>query len=153
MSQKSPESSIPIETASGQEQHSISVNSVNVFIKQQKQIYAAIQRRPRPDMAGQDRTEPAGSGTLIPSFFQETLDLLKGEITVKNEQLRKRDEQISDLIERDRETHILIKQLQNMLALAPPKAPQDPSNKTPYQDAHTSGQDRTEPAGGGERRK
>jgi len=140
----------PIETASVQEQHSISVNSIDVFIKQQKQIYAAIQRRTPPDTSGQDRPRPDSSGTLIPSFLQETLDLLKGEITVKNEQIRKRDEQISELLERDRETHILIQQLQRMLPLAAPKAPQDPYTNTPSQATPISGQDQSEPAGGGE---
>lgn len=108
----------PIDTTNAQEQHAISVVSIHRFIGEQRQLYAATGRSARPARSGQDRTAPDRTGPLTASLPQETFDLLKGELSIKNRQLQAKDDQIRELLERDRETHILIQQLQHMLPLA-----------------------------------
>ena len=55
-------------------------------------------------------------------------------VGIKNEQLKEKDNQIRKLLERDRETHILIQQLQGVLALAAPASDEKNQPKTSFYD-------------------
>ena len=50
----------------------------------------------------------------------EMINFLKNQIDEKDRQLRTKDEQIAAMLERDRETNVLIRGLQNILALGAP---------------------------------
>ena len=97
-------------------------------------------------MSGHNRRAPA-----LPGGDHLDEDPTASDMTtfLKN-QIEEKDKQINALLERDRETNILIQQLQQMLALAAPKAPEDPYAKTPSHGTDRTGQDRPEPAGEGQ---
>lgn len=69
-----------------------------------------------------DRTEETGQDTEVIALLRETTELLKGQLTVKDKQIETISEQMHQLIERDRETNILLKGLQDrIMLLEPPK--------------------------------
>ena len=73
----------------------------------------------RQDKTGQDGT---GQDTDIISLLKDTTELLKGQLTIKDTQIGTLNEQVHKLIERDRETNILLKGLQDkLMLLEPPK--------------------------------
>jgi hypothetical protein len=79
----------------------------------------------RRDETGQDRAdgtphkEPEKS---IITILKETTELLKGQLAIKDTQIGTLNEQVHKLIERDRETNILLKGLQDrLMLLEPPK--------------------------------
>lgn len=85
---------------------------------------------------------PAAAGTqsrdLVVQVLQEQLRSKDEQFRSLEKQLDRKDEQIANLNERQRETNILMKELQQRLALAPPvpktlsdAAPVEPSSKTP----------------------
>ena len=146
----------PIDTTNAQEQHAISVVSIHRFIGEQRQLYAATGRSARLATSGQARTPPDRAGPATASLPQETFDLLKGELSIKNRQLQAKDDQIRELLERDRETHILIQQLQHMLPLAASARAEKTEPKASVYDSPVdaagegAGPMRTDPAGGEE---
>lgn len=71
---------------------------------------------PRPEQVGQDKT--------IISLLHETTELLKGQLTIKDGQISTLNEQVHKLIERDRETNILLKGLQDNILMLKPPAPE-----------------------------
>jgi hypothetical protein len=59
-------------------------------------------------------------------LLQDTVSLLKDQLTVKDKQIENLSGKIDQLIERDRETNILIKGLQDkVLMLEKPKEPEE----------------------------
>lgn len=90
------------------------------------------------DQTGQTRQDilrADGTGTeSVLTLLRETTELLKGQLTIKDTQINTLNDQVHKLIERDRETNILLKGLQDrILFLEPPKPagetgqPQPPS--------------------------
>ena len=93
-----------------------------------------------------ERREPSGtvpaaagpqSADLVVQVLQEQLRSKDEQFRSLEKQLDRKDEQIANLNERQRETNILMKELQQRLALAPPAAktfsdaaPVEPSSKT-----------------------
>lgn len=63
---------------------------------------------------GQDKT---GQGDGIINLLQDTVSLLKDQLTVKDKQIDNLSGKIDQLIERDRETNILIGQLQSKVLM------------------------------------
>ena len=91
----------------------------------------------RQDKTGQDRTGQTGQDGSIITILKETTELLKNQLTIKDTQIGTLNEQVHKLIERDRETNILLKGLQDrLMLLEPPKPPAIEASKT--------GQDRTD---------
>lgn len=81
----------------------------------------------KPDQTGQGRRDETGhdraDGTAhkgIITILQETTELLKDQLTIKDTQISTLNEQVHKLIERDRETNILLKGLQDKLMLLEP---------------------------------
>ena len=85
----------------------------------------AITDETRPDKAEQtrqDKTQETGQNSEIINLLKETTGLLKEQLVKKDEQIKDLGGKIDQLIERDRETNILIGQLQSkVLMLGQPK--------------------------------
>jgi len=85
----------------------------------------AITDETRPDKAeqtSQDKTQETGHNSEIINLLKETTGLLKEQLVKKEEQIKDLGGKIDQLIERDRETNILIGQLQSkVLMLEQPK--------------------------------
>jgi hypothetical protein len=80
------------------------------------------QEQTRQDRA--DRTEQTGHPESIISLLKDTTELLKGQLAIKDSQIGTLNEQVHKLIERDRETNILLKGLQDrVMLLGPPDKP------------------------------
>lgn len=71
-------------------------------------------RQDTPQRTGQDGTS---QNEGIIAILRETTDLLKGQLEIKDKQIGTLNEQVHKLIERDRETNILLKGLQDNLLL------------------------------------
>ena len=87
----------------------------------------AITDETRPDKAeqtSQDKPQETGHDSEIINLLKETTGLLKEQLVKKDEQIKDLGGKIDQLIERDRETNILIGQLQSkVLMLEKPKEP------------------------------
>ncbi len=85
----------------------------------------AIKDETRPDKAeqtSQDKTQETGQNSEIINLLKETTGLLKDQLAKKDEQIKDLGGKIDELIQRDRETNILIGQLQSkVLMLEQPK--------------------------------
>jgi len=82
-------------------------------------------RQDTPEQTRQDRTErtdQTGQDNEVITLLKETTGLLKDQLQKKDEQIKDLGGKIDQLIERDRETNILIGQLQSkVLMLEQPK--------------------------------
>ncbi len=74
----------------------------------------ALKRRDRADETGQDIKQPKN----FAEAFNDILETLKDQLKAKDKQIDTLNGQIDQLIERDRETNILLKGLQDRLLLA-----------------------------------
>ncbi len=96
--------------------------SAEKYIVQLQQAHDLSQRT-KPGKAGDSRAKPALSGHVQPPTDpQKTSE----EVLFLRDQITKKDEQIGALLERDRETNVLIKGLQNMLLLTAPRSEGEP---------------------------
>ena len=64
-----------------------------------------------------DKTDQTGHKTDIIDLLKETTELLKTQLTIKDGQINQLNAQLGQLIERDRETNILLKGLQDKVLL------------------------------------
>lgn len=84
-----------------------------------------IKEETRPDKAeqtSQDKPQETGHDSEIINLLKETTGLLKEQLVKKDEQIKDLGGKIDELIQRDRETNILIGQLQSkVLMLEQPK--------------------------------
>ena len=69
------------------------------------------QHESQPHEPALTRTQPHA-----PEYASDMLDFLKGQITVKDDQIKVKDSQIAAMLERDRETNFLIRELQTQLS-------------------------------------
>jgi len=100
-------------------------------------------RQDTPEQTRQDRTEETGQDSEVITLLKETTGLLKEQLVKKDEQIKDLGGKIDQLIERDRETNILIGQLQSkVLMLEKPREPiNGDADKTGHQPDQT-GQDK-----------
>ena len=97
----------------------------------------------RPDKAEQtrqDKTQETGHDSETINLLKETTGLLKEQLVKKDEQIKDLGGKIDQLIERDRETNILIGQLQSKVLML--EKPREPING----DAEETGQARQDTA-------
>jgi len=97
----------------------------------------------RPDKAeqtSQDKPQETGQDSEIINLLKETTGLLKEQLVKKDEQIKDLGGKIDQLIERDRETNILIGQLQSKVLML--EKPREPING----DAEETGQARQDTA-------
>ena len=79
-------------------------------------------RQDTPEQTRPDRTRQTGQDNEVINLLKETTGLLKDQLQKKDEQIKDLGGKIDQLIERDRETNILIGQLQSkVLMLEQPK--------------------------------
>ena len=103
----------------------------------------------RPDKAeqtSQDTPQETGQNSEIINLLKETTGLLKEQLVKKDEQIKDLGGKIDQLIERDRETNILIGQLQSkVLMLEKPREPinGDITEQTRQDTPDKTGQDET----------
>jgi hypothetical protein len=108
-----------------------------------------IKEETRPDKTDQprqDKTQETGQDSEIINLLKETTGLLKGQLVKKDEQIKDLGGKIDQLIERSRETNILIGQLQSkVLMLEKPKEPinKELEEQTGQDTPDKTGQDRT----------
>jgi hypothetical protein len=109
-----------VDTENGQ-RYMLDEQSLMRFIEQQKQIYTtAGSERTEADSAEHDRPSPAVSAPVqAPTPApDDTVTFLKEQLKQKDAQIEKKDEQIKAMLERDRETNVLIKELQGVVQSA-----------------------------------
>jgi len=81
-------------------------------------------RQDTPEQTGHGRQDQTGQDGEVITLLKETTGLLKEQLVKKDEQIKDLGGKIDQLIERDRETNILIGQLQSkVLMLEKPKEP------------------------------
>jgi len=81
-----------------------------------------IKEQTRPDEPRQDKAQETGQDSEIINLLKETTGLLKEQLNKKDEQIKDLGGKIDQLIERGRETNILLGQLQSkVLMLEQPK--------------------------------
>lgn len=68
-----------------------------------------------PVRTGSEGSAPTGQGSELSAFLQEQIAEKDRQIAKLNEQIERRDEQIMTMLERDRETNLLINGLQTTL--------------------------------------
>ena len=109
----------------------------------------AITDETRPDKAeqtSQDKTQETGQDSEIINLLKETTGLLKEQLVKKDEQIKDLGNKIDEMIQRDRETNILIGQLQSkVLMLEQPKEAinADIAEETRHDTPDKTGQDKT----------
>ena len=92
-------------------------------IKEAKTKEIIEETRPdKPEQTSQDKPQETGHDSEIINLLKETTGLLKEQLVKKDEQIKDLGGKIDELIQRDRETNILIGQLQSkVLMLEQPK--------------------------------
>ena len=99
-------------------------------------------RRDRPD-----KTRETGQGDDIIMLLKETTGLLKEQLTKKDDQINALGGTINQLIERDRETNILLGQLQSKVLMLELKEPiNDDAEETRQDTEDQTGQREPKPA-------
>jgi len=83
----------------------------------------------RQDKTGQDRTEETGHPHSIIDLLKDTTELLKHQLTIKDTQIGTLNDQVHKLIERNRETNILLKGLHDKLMLLGPPVEADQTGR------------------------
>jgi hypothetical protein len=86
-------------------------------------------RQDTPEKTRQDRTRETGQDSEVITLLKETTGLLKDQLTKKDEQIKDLGGKIDQLIERDRETNILLGQLQSKVLML--EKPREPINGEP----------------------
>ncbi len=104
-------------------------------------------RQDTPEQTRPDKQRETGQDNEIITLLKETTGLLKEQLTKKDEQIKDLGGKIDQLIERDRETNILIGQLQSkVLMLETPKEPINADIDQTRQDTpEQTGQDEAKP--------
>ena len=104
-------------------------------------------RQDKPEETRPDRTRETGQDSEVITLLKETTGLLKEQLTKKDEQIKDLGGKIDQLIERDRETNVLLKGLQDkVLMLEKPKEPINGEVEQTGQDkGDQTGQDEPKP--------
>lgn len=108
------------------------------------------ENKTQPEQTGQDqtrqdtpdRTRETGQDNEVITLLKETTGLLKDQLQKKDEQIKDLGGKIDQLIERDRETNVLLKGLQDKVLML--EQPREPINGEPDQ----TGQGRQDTADG-----
>jgi len=97
-----------------------------------------------PDKPRQDRTRETGQGNEVITLLKETTGFLRDQLKTKDEQISSLGGKIDQLIERDRETNIILKGLQDkVLMLEQPKAGEKQGKQSKIIKAQTAKSEQT----------
>jgi len=129
----------PDETSQSGQTEPTEIKPTNV-----KEIKEEI-RPAETDQPSRDKAEKTEQDKEVITLLKETTGLLKDQLQKKDEQIKDLGGKIDQLIERDRETNVLIGQLQSkVLMLGQPKEPiKDETDQTGHTPEET-GQDKAE---------
>jgi len=102
-------------------------------------------RQDTPEQTGHERQDKTGQESEVITLLKETTGLLRDQLKTKDEQISSLGGKIDELIQRDRETNIILKGLQDkVFMLEQPKAEQTGHNpeETGQDTAGETGQDK-----------
>lgn len=102
-------------------------------------------RQDTPDQTGHERQDKTGQESEVITLLKETTGLLRDQLKTKDEQISSLGGKIDELIQRDRETNIILKGLQDkVFMLEQPKTDQTGHNpeETRQDTAGETGQDK-----------
>ena len=102
-------------------------------------------RQDTPDETRPDRTRETGQENVVFTLLRETTAFLKEQLVKKDEQIKDLGGKIDQLIERDRETNILLKGLQDKVLML--EKPREPINGEAEETGHDADQTRQAKAG------
>jgi len=102
-------------------------------------------RQDTPEQTRQDKTRETGQDSEVITLLKETTGLLKEQLVKKDEQIKDLGGKIDELIERDRETNILIGQLQSKVLML--EKPRESINGEPEETGHDADQTGQDKAG------
>lgn len=102
-------------------------------------------RQDTPEQTRPDRTRETGQDSEVITLLKETTGLLKEQLVKKDEQIKDLGGKIDQLIERDRETNILIGQLQSKVLML--EKPREPINGDAEETGHEPDQTGQDKAG------
>jgi len=90
-----------------------------------------IENKGENDQSRQDKTDQTGQDSEVITLLKETTKFLRNQLKTKDWQIGSLGNKIDNLIERDRETNIILKGLQDrVFMLESPKKPQEAEIKT-----------------------
>lgn len=96
-------------------------------------------RQDTPEQTGHERQDKTGQESEVITLLKETTGLLRDQLKTKDEQISSLGGKIDELIQRDRETNIILKGLQDkVFMLEQPK----PKPEETGQDTDQTGQDK-----------
>lgn len=100
-------------------------------------------RQDTPEQTGHERQDKTGQDSEVITLLKETTGLLKEQLVKKDEQIKDLGGKIDELIQRDRETNILIGQLQSkVLMLEKPDEPINGDTEETGHETEQTGQDK-----------
>ena len=102
-------------------------------------------RQDTPEQTGHGRQDKTGHESEVITLLKETTGLLKEQLVKKDEQIKDLGGKIDQLIERDRETNILIGQLQSKVLML--EKPREPINGDADETGHQPDQTGQDKAG------
>jgi len=94
--------------------------SLDIKLTEEKEQQTAGENKSELVSTGTNQSEPVP----MTKHNQEQINFLREQIAVKDDQIKIKDEQITQMLQSNRETNILIRDLHNMLRL---NAPDNPS--------------------------
>jgi len=101
--------------------------------KEQEAVIEPKTEQPSQDTPAQprhDETHQTGQDNEVVTLLKETTGILKNQLKTKDDQIKGLGDKIDQLIERDRETNIILKGLQDkVLMLGQPKEQNKPENE------------------------
>ena len=98
-------------------------------------------RRDKPEETRPDRTRETGQDSEVITLLKETTGLLRDQLKTKDEQISSLGGKIDELIQRDRETNIILKGLQDKVFMLEQPKPE------PEETRHDTDQTRQDTAG------
>jgi hypothetical protein len=99
-------------------------------------------RQDTPEQTGHERQDKTGHESGVLTLLRETTAFLKEQLVKKDEQIKDLGGKIDELIQRDRETNILIGQLQSKVLML-----EKPKTEETGQEPEQTGQDKAEETG------
>ena len=105
-------------------------------------------RQDTPEQTGHERQDKTGQESEVITLLKETTGLLRDQLKTKDEQISSLGGKIDQLIERDRETNIILKGLQDKVFLLEQPKPPKPE-ETGQDRGDGTGQDEPKPAKAG----
>jgi len=113
--------------------------------KPEQKITSEPERELNPEQTGQDKTRETGRDSEVISLLKETTGLLRDQLKVKDTQIESLGGKIDQLIERDRETNIILKSLEEKVFMLGQGKKPDQTEETGQTRQDGTGQKESQP--------